>query len=110
MEENVWSDPGVMQRLREDFVLISLYVDDRELLPESEQRISDVTGKKIKTIGNKWSEFQAIHYKSNAQPYYLILGHQNLVPLHEFAAYTPSIPDYTNWLDRGKQLFYDAQK
>jgi thiol:disulfide interchange protein len=109
MEENVWSDPGVLQRLRNNFVLISLYVDDREPLPANKVRISEHTGKKIKTVGNLWSEFQAIHYKSNAQPYYLVLGHESLDPLQEYAAYTPDIAAYIDWLDRGEKLFFEGR-
>ena len=55
MEENVWVDPGVHKRISEEYVLISLYVDARQKLPKDEQRVSDKTGKKIKTVGNKWS-------------------------------------------------------
>ncbi|MDX5327013.1 MAG: thioredoxin family protein [Bacteroidota bacterium] len=105
MEENVWSDPRVKQRLAEDVVLISLYVDEQTKLPESEQRVSEDTGKKIKTIGNKWSEFQAVNFKANSQPYYVILGHENLEPLHESAAYDPDIEKFIDWMDRGVGLF-----
>jgi len=105
MEDQVWSDPRVLTRLSNDFVLISLYVDERERLPESEQGISEITGKKIKTVGNLWSEFQAKHYQTNSQPYYVVIGHESMDALIEPAAYDPDIEKYVDWLDRGKAAF-----
>ena len=109
MEENVWSDPRVLERLRNNVVLISLYVDERTMLPENEQYTSDKTGRKIKNVGNLWSEFQEVNYGAVAQPYYVILGHDSLKPLHESAAYDPDIEKYIDWLDRGIEAF-KAQK
>ena len=105
MEEQVWSDPRVLSRLRNDFVLISLYVDERERLPESEQGISEITGKKIKTVGNLWSEFQALHFQTNSQPYYVVIGHESMDGLTEPAAYDPDIEKFVDWLDRSKAAF-----
>jgi thiol:disulfide interchange protein DsbD len=109
MEEQVWSDPRVLERLRNNVVLISLYVDERTMLPESEQGVSKKTGRKIKNIGNKWSEFQEVNFGAVAQPYYVILGHDDLKPLHESAAYDPDVDLFIDWLDRGVKAF-EAQK
>ena len=109
MEEQVWSDPRVLERLRNNVVLISLYVDERTMLPESEQGVSEETGRKIKNVGNKWSEFQEVNFGAVAQPYYVILGHNDLKPLHESAAYDPDVDKFIDWLDRGVKAF-DAQK
>ena len=100
MEERVWSDPKVLQVLKNDIVLISLYVDDKRKLPENEQYTSETTGKKIKSIGNKWSDFQIKKYKANAQPYYVLLDHKgdNLNP---YSAYNPDIEKYLAWLKEG---------
>lgn len=105
MEEYVWADPRVLERLRQNFVLISLYVDERTKLPESEQHVSEKTGRKIKNVGNKWSEFQEVNFGAVAQPYYVILGHDSLKPLHESAAYDPDIEKFIDWLDRGEAAF-----
>jgi len=104
MEERVWSDPRVLQVLKNKLVLISLYVDDKRKLPENEQYISETTGKKIKTIGNKWSDFQIKKYKANAQPYYVLLDHRgdNLNP---YSAYNPDIEKYLAWLKEGISRF-----
>ncbi|MCF6347134.1 MAG: thioredoxin family protein [Flavobacteriaceae bacterium] len=100
MEERVWSDPNVLQVLKNDIVLVSLYVDDKRPLPENEQYISETTGKKIKSIGNKWSDFQIKKYKANAQPYYVLLDH-NGDNLNEYSAYNPNIDSYLAWLKEG---------
>ena len=100
MEELVWSDPKVLGVLNNDVVLISLYVDDKKELPETEQYISETTGKKIKTIGNKWSDLQIKTYKANAQPFYVIVDH-NSVNLTEASAYNPNIEEYYGWLQSG---------
>lgn len=105
MEENVWSDPQVLKRLRENVVLISLYVDERVKLPENEQYVSEKTGRKIKNVGNMWTEFQEVNFGAVSQPYYLILGHDDLTPLIEPAAYDPDIAKYIDWLDRGVAAF-----
>lgn len=105
MEEQVWSDPKVLEILRNEVVLISLYVDEREELPKEEQYISEVTGKKIRTIGNKWSEFQIKHYQSNSQPQYLIIGHNSMEPLNGSTAYDPDIQLYVDWLHEGIEAF-----
>ncbi|MGA0817830.1 MAG: thioredoxin family protein, partial [Schleiferiaceae bacterium] len=73
MEEEVWSRPEVRQRLAEDVVLVSLYVDERTKLPESEVGVSETTGKPIKTIGQKWGDLQAQYFNANAQPYYVLM-------------------------------------
>ena len=106
MEEKVWSDPEVLSRLRNNFVLISLYVDEKLDLPEEEQ-IEVTIGtktKKLRTVGNKWSYFQASRYGTNSQPYYVILDHEEN-QLGESAAYDPDIVKFKDWLDNGLALF-----
>ncbi len=100
MEERVWSDAKVLEVLKSDIVLISLYVDDKRSLPENEKYTSETTGKKIKSIGNKWSDFQIKNYKANAQPYYVLLDH-NGDNLNEYSAYDPNIDSYLAWLKEG---------
>jgi thiol:disulfide interchange protein len=99
MEDNVWSDTKVMKRLSEDYVLISLYVDDKKELPESMQ-YTNSAGNKIKTQGNKWSELQAIKYKTNSQPYYVLLDNQGKI-LAQPRGYTPQVDTYLSFLDEG---------
>jgi thiol:disulfide interchange protein DsbD len=76
MEATVWSDPRVLQRLRNDFVVIALYVDDKTELPESEWVKSTYDGKVKKTLGKKYADFQITKYGVNAQPYYVLLDNQ----------------------------------
>ena len=106
MEANVWSDPQVLQRLRDDFVKISLFVDDRTRLPEDQQFTSSALGRErtISTVGQKWSVFQAERYGANTQPYYVILDHNEnmLAPAY---GYDSSIPRYLEFLDRGLNAF-----
>jgi thiol:disulfide interchange protein DsbD len=101
MEGEVWLDPQVDQILRDEVVLISLYVDEFKKLPEEEQYVSEVTGKKIKTIGNKWSDFQIKHFQRNAQPQYILLGHNSMEPLNGWTAYDPDVQLYIDWLREG---------
>jgi len=100
MEDYVWSEPAVLGVLKNDIVLISLYVDDKQELPESEQYISETTGKKVKTIGNKWSDFQMKNYHANAQPYYIVLDKDGN-RLNEAVGYTPDAEEYKTWLESG---------
>ncbi|MFY9153435.1 MAG: cytochrome c biogenesis protein CcdA [Prolixibacteraceae bacterium] len=73
MEASVWSDPRVLERLRNDFVVIALYVDDKSTLPESEWITSTYDGKVKKTLGKKYADFQISRFGVNAQPYYVLL-------------------------------------
>jgi thiol:disulfide interchange protein DsbD len=86
--------------LKGDIVLISLYVDDKRELPATEQIVSKLTGKKIKYIGQKWSEFQTITYKTNAQPFYVLISN-NGDSLNEPSAYNSDINEYLDWLKNG---------
>lgn len=110
MEANVWSDPRVKEVLREEVVLISLYVDEREKLPQDKRYTSEVTGKKIRTIGNKWSDFQIEHYQSNSQPQYVIIGHNSMEPLNGSTAYDPNVSKYLNWLREGISRFEELPR
>jgi thiol:disulfide interchange protein DsbD len=100
MEERVWSDPRVLQVLKKDLVLISLYVDDKRALPEEEQYTSEIDGKLVKTIGKKWSEFQILKYQANAQPYYVLIDHEG-ANLYPYSAYNPDADEYLAWLEEG---------
>lgn len=104
MEERVWSDPKVLDLLKNQFVLISLYVDDKKELPEEEKYTSQVTGKNIETIGNKWSDYQIEHFQTNAQPYYVMVDNTG-TPLIDPIAYEPDIEKYRNWLKKGIESF-----
>nr|MBC7613450.1 thioredoxin family protein [Pseudopedobacter sp.] len=109
MEASVWSAPEVLERLNNDYVLISLYVDDKTDLSESEQYVSSFSGKKIKTIGNKWSDFQASKFKTNSQPYYVLVdGDGNvLVPPQ---AFNLDVKNYVDFLDSGKAAYQKEKK
>ncbi|MDV6167346.1 cytochrome c biogenesis protein CcdA [Flavobacterium sp. DG1-102-2] len=100
MEESVWSDPAVLTILKNDVVLISLYGDEQKDLPESEQFVSKYSGRKITTVGKKWSDFQLGRYNSNARPYYVLMGLDEK-NLNEPVAYTPDIEEYLTWLTTG---------
>jgi thiol:disulfide interchange protein DsbD len=97
MEERVWASPHILGILNKDIVLISLYVDDKRMLPDSEQYTSETTGKRIKSIGNKWSDFQIKNYQANAQPYYVLMSLEE-ENLNTPIGYTPVIEEYKKWL------------
>ena len=105
MEENVWVDERVHKRLRDEVVLISLYVDERTPFLKEEQYISEVTGRKIKNIGNKWSEFEEVNFGAVSQPLYVFLGHEDLEPLIETRGANLDIEAYIEWMDRGISTF-----
>ncbi|MGL2964441.1 cytochrome c biogenesis protein CcdA [Flavobacterium sp. RSB2_4_14] len=104
MEINVWSDEKVLYHLKNEVVLISLYVDDKRELPKNEQYISKETGKKVVTIGNKWTDFIITRYKTNTQPYY-VLTDLNEQKLNEPISYTPNIEEYEAWMKEGISKF-----
>lgn len=98
MEQNVWTVPAVLDVLQNKVVLISLYVDDRQKLETEE--ISPVTGKPYRYIGQKWSEFQTQRYKTNAQPYYVVVDAKG-EDLNTPVGYTPDAEEYLSWLQQG---------
>lgn len=100
MEDHVWTDSKILPTLKNEIVLISLYVDDKKPLPENEQYVSKTTGQRIKSVGNKWSDFQIEHYQANAQPYYIILDADGN-RLNEPVGYTPDVDEYAAWLEEG---------
>ena len=104
MEASVWSDPAVLKLLKEDYVLISLYVDDKTELAQSEKYTSQFSNKKIKTVGNKWSDFQATKFGTNSQPYYVIVDHAGK-PLVSPQAFNLDINNYIEFLNSGKKAF-----
>ncbi|MDO9136524.1 MAG: cytochrome c biogenesis protein CcdA [Lutibacter sp.] len=101
MEQNVWPKDEILPILKNDVVLISLYVDDKRPLANGEEIDSKLyPGKKLKYIGQKWSEFQIIRYGANAQPFYVLMDH-NEENLNEPVAYTPNVKEYHDWLKKG---------
>ena len=105
MEQNVWPKPKILEILKNEVVLISLYVDDKRPLPENmvvESKLKP--GKKLKYIGQKWSELQTIRYKANSQPFYVLMDH-NEKNLTEPIGYTPDASVYLNWLKKGISNF-----
>ncbi|WP_339834062.1 cytochrome c biogenesis protein CcdA [uncultured Flavobacterium sp.] len=104
MEDFVWSTPEILPMLKEEFVLISLYVDSKAELPKADQYVSPETGKEIVTVGNKWSDYQITRYQNNAQPYYIILDDDGK-DLSKPVGYSPDIEEYKAWLEKGLTAF-----
>ena len=105
MENNVWSDPLVLPILKNDVVLISLYVDDKRELPKEEQFTTEA-GDKIITVGDKWTDFMISKYKTNTQPLYVItdLEGKNLNSTKPTISYV-STEEYLQWLKEGISNF-----
>lgn len=104
MENAVWPDAEVLNRLKNDFVVISLYVDDRTELPEDQKYVSKYTGKKVKTLGNRNVDLQVSKFNSNAQPLYVVTDADGN-PLNKPYGYNEDITAYIKFLDEGKNKF-----
>ena len=105
MENNVWSDPAVLAILKNDVVLISLYVDDKRDLPKDEQFVTPA-GEKIETVGDKWTDFMISKYKTNTQPLYVITDIEG----NSLNSSKPTISyvgtkEYLQWLKKGISNF-----
>lgn len=105
MENNVWSDEKVLNILKSDVVLISLYGDDKKELPKGEWYISKENGNEINTIGEKWSEFQIQRFNNNSRPFYVLLNPNDEKELNTPVPYTPDIEEYVTWLKDGISKF-----
>ena len=106
MEENVWSQGEVYRMLKDEFIIISLYIDDRTELPETDQfdfQYPNGRIKTINTIGEKWATFQSLNFESASQPFYVLMSPDNVL-LNQPIQYTDKVT-YENWLKQGLQKF-----
>lgn len=109
MEANVWSDPAVLQRLREDYVIAALYVDDKTELAESEQYTSAYDGKLKATLGKKYADYQITKFNVNAQPYYVLMDENENV-LVKPIAYDLNVENFVKFLDAGVAAYKAKQQ
>ena len=113
MEEHVWPNEKIDNYLRNDYVLISLYVDDKKTLPKEEQilvnRINGGT-RKLDSYGHKWANFQTQFFKTNSQPYYVLLNVDGTKILNQAVGYTPDENDYIQFLECGLEVFKNNKK
>lgn len=107
MEEHVWSIDKIDEVLRDEYVLISLYVDDKKELPEDERvEVNRINGgtRQLENYGHKWANFQTQFFQSNSQPYYVLLSPDGTQILNSPIGYTPDGNEYYNWLLDGIQI------
>ncbi len=100
MEENVWTDPAVMSFIQNNFILVSLYVDDKALLPVDKRFIYTTTAgakKEIISVGDLWATFQAENFNQSTQPLYVVMSPDQKL-LSNPVGYTPNAKEYLNWL------------
>ena len=109
MEARVWSDPEVLKMLKDEFVIISLYVDDRTQLPENEWIVSTLDGKQKKTIGKINEELEISKFKTNALPLYVIVDHEGN-SLNKPMPTNLNVEEYKKWLDEGVVAFKNLKK
>ena len=108
MEQDVWSAPSIKEILKNDVVLISLYVDLKTKLPKDKQYETTLAGKdkKVRTIGDQWMVLQANIYGTNSQPYYVFLDHNEdvLIENSNYQDYG-TVELFNDWLNRGLEAF-----
>lgn len=104
MEAVVWSDPAVLQRLQNDYVVVALYVDDKTELPEEFWYTSKHDGKLKKTIGKQNADLQITNLDNNAQPFYVLVGEDERI-LAWPKSYDRSVENFTKFLDKGKTKY-----
>lgn len=100
MEAAVWTDPQVADKLNNDFVLISLYVDDKQPLDKPIEVVENGRKRKLRTVGDKWSYLQRSKFGANAQPFYVILDNKGM-PVAGSYSYDENIGHYTDFLNTG---------
>lgn len=106
MEGQVWSDPEVMKRLKEDFVIVSLYVDVQNIdLQENEIYYSKALSKKVETLGDKNADLQVTKYGANSQPYYFFLDANENRLIEQGYGYDPNIKNFITLLDEAKRKY-----
>ncbi len=103
MEASVWSDPGVQALLRDEFVIIALYTDDRTKLPEEEWFTSEVDGKVKKTIGQQNIDYEIANFQTNTVPLYVIMNSEGKV-VNKPKGTDMNIASYTAWMKEGLKL------
>ena len=104
MEASVWIDPNVKHMLEEDYVLITLMVDEKAPLKEPIEIMENGEKVKLRTVGDKWSYFQRMKFGANAQPFYVLLDHQGK-PLAPSYAFNEDVSAYLNFLKSGLSEF-----
>ncbi len=110
MEEYVWSDPAVLQRLKEDYIVVALYCDDKTELPASKWYTSKVDGQEKKTLGDQNLDFQISRFNSNAQPHYVLLDPRNdQKPMVQPVAFDANVSHFVSFLDEGKSIYQTAK-
>ena len=112
MEEFVWTEPDILELLQNEVILASVYIDDKELLPENEQTSIDMGAgqkKKIKTIGDKWSMFQQVNFNNNSQPHYVLVTPDGKVINKPVSGYMPK-EDFKKFLDCGINYYKNHKK
>lgn len=111
MEASVWNDPQVLKRLREDYVVVALYVDDKAELPAAEQYVSPRDKQLKTTLGKRNADLQITRYGFNAQPYYVVLdpNDPSNKPLTTPVAYEPDVAQFSSFLDRGISQYHQQQ-
>jgi thiol:disulfide interchange protein len=109
MEAVVWSDPSVLKRLKEGFVVVALYVDDKTELPESEWFTSKYDGKVKKTIGKQNADIQIANLDNNAQPFYVLVGPDEKVLAWPYG-YNRDVKSFVEFLERGKAKYKELYK
>lgn len=109
MEASVWTDPKVKQMLENDYVLITLMVDDKTKLPQPIEIQENGKTRKLKTIGDKWSYLQRSKFGSNAQPFYILLNDEGQ-PLRPSYAFNEDVSKYIQFLQNGLKEFKKEQQ
>ncbi|MDD3891890.1 MAG: thioredoxin family protein, partial [Bacteroidales bacterium] len=104
MEQKVWSDPRVIQRLKNDYVVVALYVDERKELPESEWITSTVDGKVKNTIGKINADLQIKRYNVNSQPFYVLLDNGEELLTNPYS-FNTNVDEFVAFLDKGIEQF-----
>ncbi len=112
MEEKVWTKPEVQKLMREDFILVSLYVDERTKLPVSQQIVyksKNGSEKSIITVGDKWTAFQIDNFHATSQPQYAMISPDEKA-LAKTKFYTPDATEFSQWLQCGLKAFKSIRK
>lgn len=112
MEEFVWADPEVLKRLRDDYIIITLYTDDKTKLPEEEWVPASIShdGKTKKTLGKKYADFQIRKFETNSQPQYVLADTDGNKLVKETKAYDNNVQNFVDFLDKGLEEFEKRNK